>query len=457
MLGKLHTHRKIEMTEGSLWTNLFFYSIPLMCSQILEVLFNLSDVAVVGKFSSYTALGAVGSTSILVTLFIGFLIGMGTGVTVRVAHKLGRQDEEGTRRTVTSSFYVCLVTGILIGTSCFVLASPLLRLLKTKDELMQQAVLYLHIYAIGLPGMALYNFGNGVLSARGETKRPLMYLTFAGIVNVILNLFFVIVCRRAADGVAIASAIAQYISAFLVMYHLLHREDACRLKCSTSYVDKEISLSILSIGIPAGVQNAIFAIANLFVQASVNSFDAIMVSGNSAAQNADTLIFNLMAAFYTGCSSFISCNYGAGKKDRMLKSYFIALFYSFMAGFICGALLFLFGRQFLSIFTSEKSVIDAGMERLRIMAFSYMLSAFMDCTIGASRGIGKSIAPMIIVILGSCVFRVVWVYTVFAHFHTIASLYSLYAFSWSITGIAEILCFAWNYKKVTRDMVIVKG
>ena len=455
MFKRNKTHRKITMTEGSLWSNIFFYSIPLMCSQILEVLFNLSDVAVVGKFSSYTALGAVGSTSILVTLFIGFLIGMGTGVTVRVAHKLGQQDEDGTRKAITSSFYVCLIVGIIVGISCFLFSGTLLRMLNTKEELFDQAVLYLKIYAIGLPAMGIYNFGNGVLSAKGETKRPLMYLTFAGILNVILNLFFVIGCGRAADGVAMASAIAQYVSAILVMYHILHREDSCKLSLAFTNLDLNISKSIIEIGFPAGVQNAIFAIANLFVQMSVNSFDAVMVSGNSAAQNADTLIFNLMAAFYTGCASFVSCNYGAGKKDRMLKSYFISLFYSFMAGAISGILLFFFGRQFLSLFTNEEMVMEAGMQRLKIMAFSYMISAFMDCTIGACRGIGKSIAPMIIVILGSCVFRVVWVYTIFAHFHTIPSLYLLYAFSWAITGIAEIICFAYNYKKVTKIMKVV--
>ena len=440
------------MLEGSLWSNLFFYSIPLMCSQILEVLFNLSDVAVVGKFASYTALGAVGSTSILVTLFISFVIGMGSGVTVCVAHKIGSQDEEGVKKAVTSSFYVCVATGAIIGLSCLCSAGFFLRLLHTKEELFAQAVLYLRIYALGLPGMAIYTFGSGVLSAKGETKRPLMYLTFSGILNVILNLFFVIICGRAADGVAMASAISQYVSAGLVVYHLLHREDHCKFHVSLSNMDKDISKHIVSIGLPTGLQNAVFAVANLFVQMSVNSFDAVMVSGNAAAQNADTIIFNLMAAFYTGCSGFISCNYGAGNKDRMLKSYFIALLYSVLAGLIAGGLLFVFGREFLSLFTSEEMVIQAGMQRVKIMGLAYMLSGFMDCSIAASRGLGKSIVPMIIVLMGSCVFRVFWIYTVFAHFHTIPSLYLLYPVSWTITGIAEIIDFVYNYRKTVKEM-----
>ena len=202
------------------------------------------------------------------------------------------------------------------------------------------------------------------------------------------------------------------------------------------------------IGIPAGIQSAVFAIANLFVQAGVNSFNTITVSGNAAATNADSLIFNVLYAFYTGCSSFMSQNYGARNKKRVLKSYFVCLFYSFFASVLLGVLLFVFGHQFLSLFATDAAVIDAGMERIRIMGFSYAFSCFMDCSIAASRGIGKSIPPTIIIILGSCVFRVIWFYTVFAHFQTISSLYLLYIFSWGITGFAEVLFFAVSFRKI---------
>ena len=299
-----------------------------------------------------------------------------------------------------------------------------------------------------MPAMAIYNYGNGVLSASGDTKRPLVYLTIAGILNVILNLFFVIACHLAASGVAMASAIAQYVSAILIIRNLLHREDDSRLHISKIRVDKVTARAVLVLGIPAGIQNAIFALANLFVQTGVNSFDAVMVSGNSAAANADALIYNVMAAFYTGCSSFIGQNRGAGNKKRMLQTYFISLFYSFTIAAILGSLLFFFGRQFLGIFATEPAVIDAGMQRIRIMGFSYAVSAFMDCAIAASRGIGKSIAPTVIVILGSCVFRVIWIYTIFAYFHTIASLYLLYVFSWSITAVAENIYFKISFSKI---------
>ena len=403
--------RTIEMTQGSLWKNMFFFSVPLMFSQILEVMFNLSDVAVVGHFADYKALGSVGSTTTLVTLFTGLLIGLGSGVNVQVANKLGAGDEKATKETIHSALIICAAAG-------------------------------------GMPATAIYNFGNGVLSARGDTKRPMYYLAFAGILNVILNLIFVIVFHMAAVGVATASAIAQYVSGGLILIHLMRRDDMCKVSLRKLRYHNIYGKGILYLGVPSGLQNAIFAIANLFVQSGINSFDAIMVSGNAAAANADNLIYNVMFAFYVACSSFMSQNWGAGNKERMKKCYFVALTYSFSAGLILGGSLFFFGRPFLSLFATESAVIAAGMHRIRIMGFSYAFSAFMDCAIAASRGIGKSIAPTFIVIMGSCVFRIIWIYTVFAYFHTIPSLYLLYIFSWGLTAIAETIYFKVSFKKV---------
>ena len=321
-------------------------------------------------------------------------------------------------------------------------------MMNTKPELIDQAILYMKIYSLGMPAMAVYNFGNGVLSAIGDTKRPLIYLSIAGVVNVLLNLFFVIVCHMAAAGVATASAISLYISASLVMIHLLRRTDDCKVSLRKICLHPKACKAVLMLGIPTGLQNGIFAIANLFVQTGVNSFDAVMVSGNAAAANADSLIYNVMFSFYTACASFIGQNWGAGNKKRMLKSYRVSLTYAFIFGAILGGLLLVFGPQFLSLFATEPAVIDAGMQRIRIMAFSYAFSCFMDGSIAASRGIGKSIPPTIIVILGSCVFRIVWIYTVFAHFQTISSLYLLYIFSWGITGLAETLFFVVSFKKI---------
>ena len=441
--------KQIEMTRGSLWKNILLFSLPLMLTQVLEVLFNLSDVAIAGKYAynTYVALGAVGSTTTLVSLFTGLLIGMGAGVNVAVARWLGIGDEESVEHTTHSSLLLCLGMGLVTCLICVCFAEPMLRLLNTKEDFLPGAVLYLRIYALGLPGMGIYNCGNGILSATGDTKRPLVYLSVAGVLNVILNLVFVIGCRMSAEGVAIASAIAQWVSAGLIFVHLLRRRDACRLELRKLRIHRMAAKRILMIGIPSGMQNAIFAVANLFVQAGLNSFDEITVSGAAAAANADTLIFNMMAAFYTACASFVSRNWGAGRKDRILKSYYISMLYAFLAGAIFGGLMLLLGRQFLYLFASEEAVIDAGMDRLRIMAFSYGFGALMDASIAASRGLGKSIAPTVMVILGSCVFRVIWIYTVFAFFHTVPSLYLLYIFSWVITGIAEFLYFRAIYKK----------
>ena len=441
---------EIQITSGSPWKNMFLFSVPLMLSQLLQVLFNMADVAVVGKFSSAEALGAVGSTAILVSLFTGFLIGMGSAVNVRVAQHLGARDKERASASVRTSFVICLVTGCIITILCLLSARFMLELLGTKDDLIEGAVLYFRIYALGMPALGIFNFGNGVLSANGDTKRPLAYLMIAGILNVIFNLFFVIVCGMAEDGVALASIITQYVSAVLILLHMGRQTDECafRLRDLKKGLDTTEGGRVLGLGIPAGLQNAIFAVANLFIQSAVNSFDSVMVEGNSAAANADAVIYNVMAAFYTACSTFMGQNLGAGKRDRVLKSYFIGITYSFVAGALLGGALFLFGREFLSLFANEEAVIEAGLQRTRIMSFSYAVSAFMDCTIAACRGIGKSFTPTVIVIMGSCVFRVAWIYTVFAYFHTIPSLYLLYIFSWTITAVAEIICFAVNYKKL---------
>ena len=405
----------------------------------------LKDVEQSG--ADYLALGAVGSTTLLVSLFTGLLIGIGSGVNVVVARGLGLGSHEDVEKTIHTSLLICSGIGIVVCLVCLLLAKPMLLLLNTKEELLPGAVGYLRIYALGMPAMAVYNFGNGVLSAAGDTKRPLLYLSIAGVVNVALNLFFVIQCHMAALGVATASAIAQWLSALLIMRHLMSQKDACGVHLKKLCIDKAAAKRVLMIGIPSGLQNAIFALANLFVQIGVNSFDSVMVSGSSAAANADTLIFNMMSAFYTGCATFVSRNWGAGKTDRILKSYRIVLLYSFLVGSICGGLLLLFGDKFLGLFANEADVIAAGMQRLKIMGFSFGVSALMDASIAASRGIGRSIVPTIIVIMGSCVFRVIWVYTVFTYFGTIPSLFLLYIFSWAITGIAEWAYFRHSYKK----------
>ncbi len=448
-------NRTADLTRGHLPRQILVFSLPLIASNLLQVLFHMSDLAVVGRFSESgaAALGEVGSTATLVTLFTGFLIGIGGGVNVLVARFFGAGDRENLRKTVHTSAIISATLGLLILLVGLLFARPLLELLGTHPALMDGAAAYLKIYFLGMPALALYNFGHGVLSAVGDTKRPLYYMLTAGILNIALNLFFVIVCGMNVEGVALASVISQYLSAALILSALFRTREAHSMRLSELRLDPVMARLILGMSIPSGMQNALFHIANLFIQAAVNSIgDPILISGNSAAGNADGLIFDVMAAFYTACSSFIGQNLGAGKRDRILKSYFISLGYAFgTSALLCSGLVF-GGRLFLSLFTADSAVIDAGMTRLFIMGLSYPISAFMDSAIAASRGLGKTGMPTFIVMMGSGVFRVIWLATVFLCFRTIESIYLLYIFSWTLTAIAEILYFRHIYRKTAKAL-----
>ena len=442
---------KQDLTKGPLGKQILLFSLPLMLSNLLQVLFNMADIAVVGQFAGSVALGAVGSTTTLVALFTGALIGLSGGINVLVALHIGSKNPKAVRETAHSAAFFSLLVGILFLLIGVFFSELILSVMNTKSELIADATLYLRIYFLGMPALAIYNCGNAVFSAAGDTKRPLRYLTVAGVINVVLNLFFVIVCHLSVAGVAIASVISQYISAFLILNALCHSKEDYGLTLKDLQIRRDKLLAITRIGVPAAMQNIIFQFANLFVQVGINSFDATTVAGNSAAANADALVYDVMAAFYTACGSFIGQNYGAKNKKRIVKSYFISLAYSFAAGLALGVLLVIFGHTFLGLFTKDAAVIESGMYRLTVMGFSYAISAFMDCTIAASRGLGESLVPTFIVIMGSCVFRVIWIYTVFAYFHTVPSLYLLYCISWSITALAEIVYFVYLYRKNVKN------
>lgn len=436
-----------DLTQGNLFHKILIFSIPLILSNLLQVLFNMADLAVIGRFSGPISLGAVGSTSTLVMMFTGFLIGLSSGINVLVALYYGANDKEGLSKVVHSAAIVSAIIGILLLICGTGLSGWMLSLLKTKPELLSKATLYLRIYYLGMPALAIYNFGNAVYSAIGNTKKPLCYLSISGVLNIVLNLFFVIVCHLDVAGVALASIISQYVSAGLILFSLFRSKDIYALRLQRLQPDVFLTKRILKLGIPCGLQNVVFYFANGFVQMGINSFDATMVAGNAAAANADTLVYDVMAAFYTACGSFMSQNFGAGKRDRIRNSYFICLLYAFGIGLLMGITLVFFGPSFLSLFTRDTAVINAGMKRLSIMGFSYCVSAFMDNTIAAARALGKSVIPMVIVIMGSCVFRVAWIYTIFAYFHTIPSLYLLYVFSWLLTALAEIIYYRYVYKR----------
>lgn len=446
-MGIMNTH-EMDMTTGSLWKKIFVFSIPLMFSNLLQVFFNMADVAVIGRFVGAIALGAVGSTTIIVTLTTGILLGMASGVNAVTALFVGSRDSERVRETVHTAILICLAAGILLLLSGLFFTRPLLTLMNTKPELIDGAALYLTVYLCGSPALAIYNYGNAILSAIGDTKRPLTYLSIAGVINVILNLIFVLVFHLGVLGVALASIISQYISAFLVLKFLLQCKQDYGLRIREISFDRAIAGQILKISVPSAVQYSLFAVANLCIQTAVNSFDHVIVEGNSAASNADTLVYNMMAAFYTACTSFIAQNLGAGKKKRIWHSYLITTLYSFLVGLILGLCIFILQKPFLSLFTSDPDVMKYARVRISIMGLCYCVSAFMDNATAAARGLGKSIEPTLIVILGSVVFRVIWIYTVFAYFHTLQSLYLVYISAWILTAICGNLFFIYHYRKL---------
>lgn len=437
---------KTDFLNGSLAKNIFLFSVPLMFSNVLQILFNTVDIAVIGQYAGPLALGAVGSTPMLLFLYTGMLIGISLGVNAIIAYYLGAQNEKEISDSVHSAFLVCLFFGIALMFLGIFSARPVLSLMNTKPELIDNAVLYFQIYMLGLPGIALYNFGNGIFTAAGDTKRPLIFLLCAGAVNVVLDLLFVAVLHLDCAGVALASAIAQIVSAALILTPLFKGTDGIKISFSKLKPNPQKIIQILKIGFPAGLQNAIFATANVFIQSGINSFDAITVAGISVAGNADPFPYNVMAAFYSAGSTFIGQNFGAHNKRRVLKSYFWTLFFSFCVAAVMGILIWIFRFPFLSIFTKDQLIVNPALKRLKIMCVSYCISAFMDATTAASRGLGRTFVPSIFVILGSCVFRIAWIYTVFAHFQTIESLFAVYPFSWIITAVLEIIYFIRVYK-----------
>lgn len=441
---------EIDMTTGSLPKKMLIYSLPLMLSNVLQVMFNLCDVAVVGKFVGPLALGAVGSTSIIVTLTTGILLGLAGGVNAVVALFVGAKNSANIKKAVHTSIIICLIAGFLLLMSGLFLSRPILLLIGTKKELINGAVIYLTIYLLGSPALAMYNYGNAVLSAVGDTKRPLMYLITAGVINVVLNLFFVLVCNLGVIGVALASIISQYISAFLILKFLFGCGKDYGLYIKNIEIDSHIAARVLRIGLPAAVQYSLFAIANLYIQSAVNSFDHVVVEGNSAAANADNIVYDMMAAFYTACTSFIAQNLGARKRDRIKHAYLVAQLYSFFIGAVFGALLVIFRTQFLNLFTSDPDVVHFGSIRLAIMGCSYFISAFMDNAAAGARGLGRSVIPTIIVIMGSVVFRIVWVCTIFARIHTLMSLYLVYASAWIFTAVIGTIYFIIIFRKTLK-------
>ncbi|MDO5564259.1 MAG: MATE family efflux transporter [Eubacteriales bacterium] len=441
-------YKKIDVLNQSLWSGIFLFSIPLILSNLLQVLFNMADVCVVGKFAGSLALGAVGSTTVLITLTTGLLIGMGSGVNAVVALYLGAKDNKNVSKAIQSSFVISFVMGLLLMALFILFSKSILLSMGTKNELIDDALLYYRIYLLGTPALSLYNFSGSVISASGDTKRPLKFLSIGGLVNIILNLIFVIIFKMSVVGVAIASIVSQYLSSYLCMNHIIKTKENFNLNLKELKIDRVMALRVLAIGIPSAIQYALFSFANLFVQSAVNSFSHIFVEGNAAAVNGESILFQMMDAIYIASTTFIAQNLGAKNKNRILKAYWICIFYSSFLGLIGGVLIYFFRYPFLSLFTNDIEVIEAGTARIIVMLLSLWISPFMDCSAACSRGLGKGIMPALFIILGTVVFRLIWIFYVFPNNHNIFTLYYLFPISWIITGIMETIYFFYCFKKI---------
>ena len=439
---------EINMCEGPILGKVLIFSIPLMLSGILQLLFNAADVIVVGRFAGSQSLAAVGSTSALINLLINVFMGFSVGVNVLVARYYGGRKERDVSETVHTAVTLSLVCGLILVAVGLALTRPLLELMGTPDDVIDKAVLYMQIYFIGMPANMLYNFGSAILRAVGDTKRPLYYLSAAGVVNVILNLISVIIFHMDVAGVALATIISQIISALCVLRCLMCHESCLKIRLGELKIHKEKLMGIVKVGLPAGMQGAIFSISNVLIQSSVNSFGSIAMAGNTAAQNIEGFIYNAMVAVYQANLSFTSQNYGAGKFSRINRIMFICIGVVSVVGFSIGVLAYGAGTSLLSIYSSDPEVIAYGMTRLQIIGLTYFTCGIMDTMVGSIRGIGYSVLPMLVSLTGACLFRIIWIFTIFQWSHTLLTLYLSYPASWVLTATAHIVCFFLIRKKL---------
>lgn len=443
---------EIDMCNGPLFGKILTFSIPLILSGILQLLFNAADMVVAGRFAGSVALGAVGATSSLINLLINVFVGMSVGTNVLVAHFYGANRQEELGQTVHTSIGLSLISGVILGVGGYVLASPLLSLMGTPDDILPHAVIYMQIYFIGVPGMLLYNFGSAILRAVGDTKRPLYYLLFAGVINVILNVVFIVVTGMGVEGVALATIISQFVSAGLVIRCLIVEQGAYRLEIRKIRLYKDKVIRILRVGLPAGFQGAVFSISNVLIQSSVNSFGSIAVAGNTAASNLEGFVYNAMNSFHQTALSFTSQNMGAKKFDRVKKIMWICVACVTVTGAVMGWAGILFADNLLSIYSTDAEVIAYGHIRLVIILSMYFLCGVMDVFVGSIRGMGYSIMPMIVSLLGACGLRVLWIFTIFQWFRSLETLYISYPITWTVTLLVHFVCFWHGIKKIERHL-----
>ena len=433
----------MDLTEGSILKKLLLFSLPLMASNVLQLFFNAADIIVVGQFAGDNSLAAVGSTSSVIHLLTNVFMGLSVGVNVLVAHHFAAKQEDELRKTIHTAITISLLCGIIMILIGELAAEQVLKMMDTPAEVLDLAVLYLRVYFLGMPATVLYNFGAAILRAIGDTKRPLYFLTFAGLVNLVLNCVFVIVFHMDVAGVAIATVIAQCISALLVLRCLVNEAEPIHLTRRGLGIDRGILVKIIQIGLPAGIQSSLFSLSNVVIQSSINGFGSLVMAGNSAASNLEGFLNVMVTAFSQGGVAFVSQNIGAKKYERINKIVITLLLCVLVTGIVFGNVIYALGEPLLRLYTDSQDVVAAGMKRMMYASCFYFLFGMMDSMVAVMRGMGRSVAPMIVALLGVCGFRLLWIAVMFSNpaFHAIETVYIAYPLSWGLTFIVHTICF----------------
>ena len=443
--------RSANMLNGPLWPSLITYTIPIILTSILQLLFNAADLVIVGRFSGSINVAAVSATGAITNLIVNLFIGLSIGAGVTVAHALGGNHAQEVHRTVHTAIPTALAGGVLLSVIGVLFSETFLTMMKTPENVLPLSAKYMRIYFCGMTFTMVYNFCASILRAAGDTKSPLIFLSLSGIINVALNVFFVLYLHMTVDGVALATVISQAISAILVVIALMRRTDACKLYLKQMRFYKRQFLKIIRIGLPAGIQSSMFAISNVIVQSSINSFGSeLLMSGNGAAGNIEGFVYVIMNSFHQTAVNFIGQNMGAHQYQRIKKIFGLCLIYVSIAGFAAGFSVWSFGEKLLSIYiTDSQEAIHYGLIRFNYVALPYFICGLMDVSTGSLRGLGASFTPMLLSILGVCGIRIMWIFTIFQipQFHTPEWLYISYPLSWFGTFIAQTTAFIIIYKK----------
>ena len=434
------TSRSADLTSGPMLQKIILFSIPLAASSILQLLFNAADVVVVGRFAGSTALAAVGSNGSLINLLVNLFVGLSLGANVVAARCFGAKDERGVQNTVQTSVTLGLVSGVLLAVVGFFAARGLLELMSCPGDVIDLSALYLKIYFIGMPMTMLYNFSSALLRAVGDTKRPLYCLAAAGIINVVLNLVFVIGFSMSVAGVALATIISQTVSACMVTRMLMKEEGALHLDLHHLGFHMGALKQILLIGLPAGLQSTVFSLSNVVIQSAINSFGSTVVAGSSASANLEGFVYTAMNAFSQAAVTFTSQNMGARKYQNLNRVVLNCLLCAIVTGVVLGGGAVLAGTQLLHFYSSDAAVVAAGYERLRVICGTYLLCGIMDTLASSLRGLGYSVLPMVVSLVGSCLLRLVWIATIFQLNRTPFMLYISYPISWVLTAAVHLAC-----------------